>query len=527
VSLVEEILVKFNSFLWQNFVESRQGQDWIAFFQNLGSRYEQSDEQLSHFIESWTTSGMIDDHVTVVEEIEHVSAARALLADATEQALLPATSLDTLDDAEAYFREVAQLCYTGESGTDMESAAEYVFELSDIPSLSVALYCLHPRFFFPYYFYPRFYALKQIFDGIGIFLPPVPSKKNLGGRFHYYFELCRSIHDFAVQYDISGELVPAFLYGFALKALQFDDTLPTDLPLPRRAWFVGGGIDQNGDFEYLDRVTESAQSFWQGNVDTQPGDIIVLYCLSPRSYVHSFWRALRFGAVEPFRHFYDTIWIGKPQLVTPVSLNEIRQDPILSSMPLVKSNMQGINGRVITKPYYDRLLELLRGKGENTSVLPQLEEVEIEDVSLRNERDVELHLLEPLLKELGFQLGDWIRQMKLRVGRSEKVIPDYVLLPAERREDHAPRAAWVWEAKFSIRSHQQLRKDFEQVTSYARLVGALGVSLLSREGLWLSLRQDDYALAKAKHWSMAQIRTPDSIAEIRAISGRRKVTTTG
>ena len=172
-------------------------------------------------------------------------------------------------------------------------------------------------------------------------------------------------------------------------------------------------------------------------------------------------------------------------------------------------------------------LALLREKGVDTSGLPQLEEVEIEDVDLRNERDVELHLLEPLLAELGFQPSDWIRQMKLRVGRSEKAIPDYVLLPAERREDHAPRAAWVWEAKFSIRSHQQLRKDFEQATSYARLVGALGVSLLSREGLWLSLRQDDYALAKAKHWSMAQIRTPDNIADIRAISGRRKVTTTG
>jgi hypothetical protein len=192
-------------------------------------------------------------------------------------------------------------------------------------------------------------------------------------------------------------------------------------------------------------------------------------------------------------------------------------------MPLVKGSMQGINGRVITKPYYDCLLALLQGKGVDTSALPQLEEVEIEDVDLRNERDVEQHLLEPLLAELGFQPSDWIRQMKLRVGRSEKAIPDYVLLPAERREDHAPRAAWVWEAKFSIRSHQQLRKDFEQAASYARLVSALGVSLLSREGLWLSLRQDDYVLAKAKHWSMAQIRTPDNIADIRAISGRHKV----
>ena len=84
---------------------------------------------------------------------------------------------------------------------------------------------------------------------------------------------------------------------------------------------------------------------------------------------------------------------------------------------------------MITKAYYDRLLALLREKGVDTSGLPQLDEVEIEDVNLGNERDVELHLLEPLLAEIGFQPSDWIRQMKLRVGRSEKAIPDYVSCP--------------------------------------------------------------------------------------------------
>jgi hypothetical protein len=527
-ALVEEVLMKFNSFLWQNFVESRQGQEWIAFFKTLGSRYEQGDEQLNRFVEQWSASGMMLERVTTAEKIEEVHAVRALLADGMQHEWLPSGPLTTLDDAEAYFRDgVASLYWTNQSGESAEMATEDFFRFFDIPALSIALYCLHPRFFFPYYFYPRFYALKQIFEEFGIFLPPVPSRKDEDCRFYYYFELCRSVHHFAAEHGVPGELIPVFLYGFAPQALQFDDAIPTELPSPRRAWFVGGGANQNGDFEYLDEVASSSQTIWQGNPDTQPGDIVVMYCLAPRSYVHSVWRALRFGAVEPFRSRYNTIWIGWPQLLTPITLNEMRKDPILSSMPLVRSSMQGLGGRVITKPYYDRLLALLQAKGVDTSALPQLEEVEIEDVNLGNERGVELHLLEPLLAEIGFQPSDWIRQLKLRVGRSEKAIPDYVILPAERREDYAPRAAWIWEAKFSIRSHEQLRKDFEQATSYARLVGAQGVSLLSREGLWLSLRQDDYALAKAKHWSMAQIRTPDNIADIRAISGRRKVTTTG
>jgi hypothetical protein len=520
----EEILMKFSSFLWQNFVESSQGRESIAFFHNLQARYEKRDEQLRRFIEHWSASGMIGGRTNVDEEIESVVEASALLAQATQEKWLPAGPIDTIEDAEAYFREgVAQLTYTDDPGENPHAEPKCLFELYDVPALSIALYCLHPRFFFPYFFYPRFYALKKLFEEFGIFLPPVPPKSNYDARFHYYFELCRSFHQFADQHGLTGELAPAFLYGFAPQALGLDDSSPTDLLLPRRAWFVGGGVDQNGDFEYLDRVTKSSQTIWQGNADTEPGDIVVMYCLTPRSCVHSFWRALRFGAVEPFRYFYNTIWIGHPQLVKPISLSEMRNDPVLSSMPLVRGNMQGINGRVVTKPYYDRLLDLLREKGMDTSILPQLEEVEPPDVVLHNERDVELKLLEPLLRALGFQASDWTRQMSLQVGRGEKVIPDYAILPVESPKGGATQAAWVWEAKLSVPTYQQLCKDLEQVASYGRLVSATGVSLISREGMWMSLSRDGFALAKGKYWSSAQLRSPDSIAEIRAIAGKHKL----
>ena len=65
--------MKSSSFLWQNYVESSQGQEWIAFFQDLGSRYEQGDEQLDRFIEHWATSGMIGERVSVAENIEEVN----------------------------------------------------------------------------------------------------------------------------------------------------------------------------------------------------------------------------------------------------------------------------------------------------------------------------------------------------------------------------------------------------------------------------------------------------------------------
>lgn len=513
--------MNLNAFLWQNFVESSKGRQWIDFSGHLKARYERRDDDLRRFIEQWASLGRIGERFSVDQEIDDAMGALGILDEAVKNSRLPGGCLGSWDEAEAYFRDgVAKLCYLNDA-TDEE--VEYIFGAPDIPTLSVALYCLHPHFFFPYYFYPRFYVLKQIFAEFGIFMPPVPPKHDHDARFFYYLELCRSLYDFRQQHELPGELVPVFLYGFAPEVLQPDNPTIADLPKPQRAWFVGGGVNNNGDFEYLDRVTAASQTFWQGNSETQPGDIVVMYCLSPRSYVHSFWRALRFGAVEPFRFFYNTIWIGYPQLVTPIPLSEMRSDPVLSQMPLVKGNMQGINGRPIKKPFYDRLLSILGAKGMDFSALPRLDDVEIGGVALRHERDVEQHLLEPLLAELGFHPGDWIRQMKLRVGRREKVIPDYVVLPADRVGGRSTRGAWVWEAKFSIPSHRQLQKDFEQATSYARLVGAVGVSLISKEGLWLSLRRDEYLLGKARHWSAVQIQSSDHLNEIRDMAGKRRI----
>ena len=276
----------------------------------------------------WATSGVLGERVSVAEKIEEVNDVCALLADGIEKKLLPTDPFSTLENAEVYFRErVAGLCYDHDSDDNPDHPTDYAFEFYDIPALSIALYCLHPRFFFPYYFYPRFYALKQVFDEFGIFLPPVPPKKAIDDRFYYYFELCRSVHHFAAQHGIPGELAPVFLYGFAPLALELDDALPANLPPPRRAWFVGGGVNQNGDFRVSRPGNRVVSDDLAGQSRYPAGRHRCDVLPFPRSYVHSFWRALRFGAVEPFRYFYNTIWIGRPTIVTPILLNEMRQDP--------------------------------------------------------------------------------------------------------------------------------------------------------------------------------------------------------
>jgi len=316
--------------------------------------------------------------------------------------------------------------------------------------------------------------------------------------------------------------LPAFLYGFAVeivKKYDIDETLPE----PRKAYFVGGGksdktVDVSGDFDYLDMADNSAIASWNGNPETQPGDIIVMYCLSPRSYIHSIWRAVTPGSRDPFFHFYNTVYIGKPMRVKPISLDEMKKDEILSEMPLVKGNMQGINGRTIEKRFYDRILELLQQKGCAIENLPQLSDDFIQDTELLNEKNVEKYLLEPLLQKLAFKDTDWKRQLKLRMGRGDRVYPDYVIFPKEERNNES--GYWIWEAKYTISNNKQLKEDFGQAKSYALRLNCKGFGLVSKEGVWLS--DSAFVYENLKFWSWRQIGESDNLNAVFDLAGNKR-----
>lgn len=508
--------MKFNSFHWNNFLESSAGRASVAFFDGLNERYAGHDPELRQFLQRWSDAGLGGDLREPDQLIAGVLDALAILTEADRLELLPTDALNSIAAARRLFEAISGLAV----GEDGSTAVEPLFAVGDIPALSAALYCLHPDYFFPYYFFPRFHCLTAICNEFGIYLPPVPAKRALDERFMYYGELCASMLDFAAQHSMDPRMIPSFLYDYAPNVLQLDDNeIPPELPVARRAWFVGGGIHANGDFEYLDRIDASAKTFWQGNKDTLPGDIVVMYCLAPRSSVHSVWRALRNGTTEPFRHFYNTIWIGAPQVVPPLTLKELRDDPVLSEMPLVRQNMQGINGRRIEKRYFDRLVTLWTDRGIDRKLLPLLEGIDLDLEELKTERDVERQILEPLLHELGFEVSDWQRQVKVRFGRTDRGIPDYVVFP--RVNNGRATASWVWEAKYSIDNHRQLERDFEQAVSYARVLGANGACLLSREGLWVGLKEHDYSLKRGGHWPRARLEHPDGISELRSMLGRR------
>jgi hypothetical protein len=493
----------FNNFLWNNFKESQYGQQIILFFLN----YKENIFQIKNIdLYNKIYDSLNYDTREKIDFENHFESIK-LFCDEINMSLSPddISEITTIETAENLYNSMI------DENNDIQ------FEVDDIPFLSECLYILYPEFFFPYYFRRYYHHLISIFNEFGIYLPPAPNKNDTKKRMFHYFELCKSLYEFRKNNKMNCYELPGFLYGFAtgvVKKYEITDVLPE----PRNAYFVGGGKNNNGDFEYLDEVNENTITYWNGNRDTQPGDIIVMYCLTPRSYIHSIWRAVTPGSFDPFFTYYGTIYIGKPLFVKPISIDEIRNDKILSELPLVKGNMQGINGRIIPKIYYDRIIELLKEKGENVLLLPKLTDNGIQNIDLKNEKDVEKYLLEPLLNKLGFSEKNWKQQFKLRMGRGEKVFPDYVIFPKEERNNES--GYWIWEAKYSITNSKQLKEDFGQAKSYALRLNCKGLGLISREGVWLSV--PDYSFEKIKFWSWKQLSEHYYFSEIFNIAGYKK-----
>ncbi len=107
---------------------------------------------------------------------------------------------------------------------------------------------------------------------------------------------------------------------------------------PTQVWCTGGD-KSGGVFKLLDEATPADTPFWQGNEETKRGDILVMYYLSPRTYIHSIWRATADGINAPFFHYYTSIYIGQGQKVAPVSIHELKANPHFSQNPLVKKNL--------------------------------------------------------------------------------------------------------------------------------------------------------------------------------------------
>ncbi len=82
----------------------------------------------------------------------------------------------------------------------------------DIEYISNALYVCFPEFFFPYFFQHKFDEFSAICEEYNIALPEIPKKRHRRERTTYYLDICRILHEFRTNNELSPEELIAFIY---------------------------------------------------------------------------------------------------------------------------------------------------------------------------------------------------------------------------------------------------------------------------------------------------------------------------
>lgn len=506
----------FNSYIWNLYKNSKQGRDIIARYDSLSP--ETAENEFGISADTWDLD----------EEEKQYWGKESLTLHIPElvKAYALQRQVTSPEDAERLYESVLE---TGISLTALNAegahdefrrfgGGENGYEdlICYITLLTLGLYWAHPHFFLPYFFENNFYQFEKLCESFNIPIPPMPGKQDWHGRAMYYFRLNQSLHEFRTLHNLSPSEMCAFLYNFATKALHEQEA---ELPPPSKVWLITGGAGGNGDFEWLDQSDETSTSHWQGNIDTRRGDILLMYCVSPRSYIHSIWRATTDGFIDPFFFYHSTIWVGSPIRTAHVKFAEMNAHPLLAKKGAIRAHFQGPSGKAFTVEEYQAVLELMAAKGQDISLLPTVEQTTfVPDTELTNELDVEIRLIEPFLKKLGYLEKDWIRQMPVSMGRGERNYPDYVFGAQTRKGEE--KATMILESKFRIGTRRKLTDAYCQAKSYALRLQAKNMIVAAVEGIWIFRGNNGFSLERATHRNCKELENPDILHEIRGIIHR-------
>ena len=382
---------------------------------------------------------------------------------------------------------------------DYRKKAEYMCELSTMLFTKVDSFCipmLYPR---------RFDVFRRNCEVLGVNLPEIPRTKDYSQYLHYYIDICESIEVFRSENALTPEEVCACIYFYAPIELDSENDVERELPRPTNIWLTGACKE---DIRMLGERDLHFTGTWACNEKTQPGDIVVLYAVAPYSCIHSIWRAKTGGRFCPFDHFHSRTTVTDGIKVPPITLKELKEDPIFGAQKMMNNNLQGINGRELPPKAYDALLHMIERKGGDISKIPVLfENKDWDPGELNDEKDVENKVLIPCLLQLGYKETDWSRQESQQFGRKEKGIPDFVFFPTG--EEHAKTAPLVIEAKKDnlLASDIERSKAYRQARSYAKNLESKTLAICDANRIIVYKRQKngqfDYSVrAFENHWSV-------------------------
>ncbi len=459
----------FNEYVWKIYLNA-DGKNIVDLFEkNLSGDLTPSyAKSISALHKSYCASSVIVDNLLNELETTYESVKAGVYA---------------FEDGE-YTIDSAMSIFYDELKSEDGTTAQSIFEnFSDLIAYYTTLFARElPELFVPYYFKYNFNILEKIANEFEIVLPEIPLKKDYEGRFFYYGELCVAFNEFRIKHNMSPYEFCAFLYDFAPKYIGgIDSYIVKDLPSAKSSYLIGGEKDDAFLTDEDNIITP-----WQCNPDTMAGDNIVMYVKSPVSAINCVWRSVSPGFNDPFFYYYRCTYIANPQKIKKVTLETLRRDKIFKQLPIVRKNMQGLNGVELYPSAYNYLLDISK------SELPRLEYVS-DDVSgeLKREKDVENNLIKPFLKKLGYTEKEYTQQLHIHVGNNNfKLIPDFVVHPIVSVGHHS--AEFIIEAKYTVESEKELEIYKTQARSYANQLKAKYSVVASKEGVWISSETDDF-----------------------------------
>lgn len=467
--------MKINSFLWDNYLKT-SGKETIKVFESLLD-FDNLAENYSH----------IEKELIKICDYLHFNN----LDECLQTFLEYSDSFLNLNDSKCSTISTAMeslflLLEEEEVDTDSE---KFELFITFIECYTLGLSLKLPNLFIPWFFQYSFNLFQEICDyfDVGIDFSEIPAKSDYYGRFMYYGKLCNILKSFREENNFTQAELCAFLYDYAPNLILSEKPMMEEISEePRNAYFIGSPKDE----DFFETLNSDSISFWQANPDTQVGDALVMYVRSPISQIKYIWRAITPGFIDPFFWYYRCTYVSNPIKIEGMTIKELKTDPITKDEPIVRKNMQGVNGTPIRPSVYNHILDIC--KTDDKEKLPYIKyALELKtDKEINNERDVEVMLLEPMLEKLGYKKEHWCRQMVTKMGRKEREIPDYVIFPVYTPGKE--RGKIVLEAKHTIPNKKQLEDDRRQAASYGKALLSEYVVLVSKDDIYLYSKEDHF-----------------------------------
>lgn len=489
----------FNEYIWNTYLNAGGRKITELFEKNLTP--DLSEEYVNTMIE--LRSAYCPEQQIIQESKEQLQDLEKDLHD----------DFGLLDEGEYTIESALDFVYDYIKGEDDYTPQNIFACFSDsIEYITTALAIELPEMFVPYYFKYNFNILEKIASEFEIDLPDIPVKKDYEGRFYYYGALCAVLWEFREKHNMSPYELCAFLYDFAPKYIGgIKSYIIEELPEPKSAYFIGGSKDDR----FLTNDV-NAVSCWQCNPDTCAGDMIVMYLRTPVSAIDSIWRSVSVGFNDPFFYYYRCTYIAKPKGLKRITLKQLHQDAFFKDLPIVRKNMQGINGVELLPSVYNHLLDIT---GCDVQRLEYI--IEEKGTSYLREKDVENNLVKPFLKKLGYEDEEYQQQLYIEIGNhNHALIPDFVIHPVVTSGHQS--GEFLVEAKLTISSNKVLEETKKQARSYAKLLNAKYSVLASKEGIWISKSDDDYT-KDILVFSWAELKNEDNFFKVFKIIGNGKI----